>query len=169
MKRRIDSNRSSRHYAAYFDLDFDGEIRLDEQQQTPDATQAAVRHITEACERWVARGNQVMRRTWGVETRQITRDERLSVRGVYAARGEVCDPLGVILDGQPSSCMPLVDAMRVLQVDEFWIVGFVHGCDRFTDETIGRTAEVLSKRPSYGRGHAAGQFIAAKFVQEETI
>ncbi len=67
-----------------------------------------------------------------------------------------------------SHFMPLLDAMKILQVDDLWIVGFVHGFDRANIVLIGKNLEKFSEHKSYLEGKDAGRTVAARFVKERS-
>ncbi len=131
-----------------------------------------VERITSACEEWMRRGGVIVRGSFGVGTvnrrRELRgRDEHGrpvwgGLSGVYATE-KYCCPLAPLLDGLPSRFNPVADFARVLGVDHFWVLGFIHGLDK-TVTLTGRRQEYLEESLTYVEGREAGVRIAERFV-----
>jgi len=161
-KRTVD--RSEAQFALYFDFT--------EPESAEENAPDPLKIIMEVCQSWVDKGNQIERISFGVSSRGLhrTSDKQGNItvhsKAFYQPNGEMCCPLGVVLIGTESHFMPLLDAAKVLGVDHFYVVGFVHGFDGQNISTIGRNLEELSKHESYLNGKEAGRIVSAKFVKE---
>jgi hypothetical protein len=120
--------------------------------------------ISDGCERWTERGGMIVRYCFGLETVNLRRDERDVLSGIYKAN-KYCCPLAPLLDGSPSNFHPLADAARLLQVDQFFIVGFMHAVDKTTLDVIGKRMDTFKEAPSYFEGESLGAEIAAKYIR----
>jgi hypothetical protein len=161
MRKRV-QDRSAVHFAPYFDFEEAAcQVPTDSK---PDPALA----LRAASKRWIEAGNVLQPGAFGVETVERVRDTYAgTLTGTYRMVGEISDPLGIILDGKESRCMPVLDAARELETDEFWIVGFIHGFDRANATIIGKNLDKLMKSQNYLDGKRAGMKLRSEFIKDE--
>lgn len=162
---------SSAHFTPYFDFGVEADSA-----STTEACARATELLREVCREWTRQGNRIDVCGFGVTTRGVVRDcdtysptyNRILNPGRYVAIGEICDPLGALLAGQRSTLMPVLDAARVLKVDEFYVVGFIHGFDsKGASSLVGKNLDKLEMNPAYHAGRDAGWEMRHRFVKPE--
>jgi hypothetical protein len=153
------SKRGAGDFAPFFDWD--------ESEQSPPVypmpAEGLVERIAEGCERWIRQGGLIVRFHFGVSTENCKRDERGNLSGTYKV-GKHCCPLAPLLEGLPSRFHPLADFAAVLGVDQFWVIGFVHGVDGTVKTLTGKRADYFEESLTYVEGREAGAQIAERYI-----
>src|SRR5205085_317164 len=93
---------------------------------------------------------------FGLDMKPLPREEGEPLKGTYHAK-EITDPVGALLDGHSFRAGMMADAARILNVDEYWLVGFLHGFDGVDESLIGRKKKVLEESENYLNGVEAGR------------
>lgn len=150
---------SAGDFAPYFDWD---ETEPPSVAPLPDVSLTEL--IAEVCERWMRQGGLIVRYHFGVKTIAHRRsDGKWIIPPIYKTQ-KYCCPLAPLLDGQPSNFMPIADAANLLQVDQYFVVGFMHGVDQTTKSIVGRRMDIFDESPNYFEGRAIGLEIAERYI-----
>jgi hypothetical protein len=133
----------------------------------------AAERLRRACADWIEGGGLICSSHFGVDVVNRHRVYRGKdqppgpLTGEYAVtnKRKYCDPFGALLHGRPYGAGILPDIAKILGVDEFWIVGFMHGLDGTDGGLTGRRADEFDESASYQDGLSAGRQIAEEFVR----
>lgn len=156
--------RNESDFASYFDFgDNPDQDVIDAQfEHAPNAD--PVMEISRACEAWREQGGVIVRMGFGVKSKYMgDYPDGKPMPRIYQAASTHLSPEGCLLVGREARGDIINDFRAVLNVDEYWAVGFHHGVSR-TETLTGKLREHFESSEEYVRGFDAALEITSAYL-----